>query len=341
MNIIIKQTKEQQVKAFKTYLKFNNQGVVIFWFILLFFILFSGALTLDEIKNAETEFDFINSTALASIPCLLIFIFLNIRLIRNYYRVKKYFQTFDFEVLLNSEFIEIDFNETKYEWKNINNYFFYENILVINLNKNKENAPLILNLESETTNNIVYLKNIINTKPLGIVQKNTNKLNTFDYIYFTLSLVPFIGVIFAIISLIIGIQKKSWLLKLVWIISVITTTFSGYTFINYISNITNDTDNWLIFNENDLNKTLVYLENYKLENGIYPDSLGSLKKYDAFMFFNEIPNNEPFYYEKITDSTFYLFAKGKDQTPFTTDDIYPPNAMDSIKKTKGIILKTE
>lgn len=119
MNITIKQTKEQQLKAFKTYLKYNNQGVMVFWFILFIFSLFRIITTINEIVNTEADFNFLNSSFIVSVALLIYFIFVTIRLLSNQYKFKKHLQTFDFKVFLNSEYFEIDFEETKtkYEWK--------------------------------------------------------------------------------------------------------------------------------------------------------------------------------------------------------------------------------
>ena len=339
MNIHIKQTEQQQKKALTTYRKYKNQGISFFWFILFFLCSFITYAVISDLEELELlDFSIIIVIILNSY-----FIYFTAQIILNNYNFKKKLKAYSYEIIFNKESIEIIYLEEKrtYQWKSIKQYTFYENILMLTFFENEHHLPLLINLDEESTEYIIDLKSKLNIKLLPTIQKRENKLNTFDYFYLILSLIPFIGIVFAIITFINGIQKKSWLLKLFPFLSLVSTILSTNLIIDYTKNITRDSESWIEFNENDLNKTLAYLENYKLDNGVYPDSLGSLKKYDAFIFFNEIPNNEPFYYEKITDSTFYLFAKGKDKTPFTSDDIYPPNGYGSIQKINGIIIKTE
>lgn len=110
---------------------------------------------------------------------------------------------------------------------------------------------------------------------------------------------------------------------------------------NYFNYPDKSYDNWSVFTKNDLNKDFIYIEFYKTQNGVYPDSLNYLKQYDSFLKFTDTPKGNKFYYEKISDTTYYFFGVGKDQKPFTKDDFYPELTLDSLKQNGLIKFKNE
>lgn len=97
-------------------------------------------------------------------------------------------------------------------------------------------------------------------------------------------------------------------------------------------------DNWSVYTKNYLNRTYIYLEYYKTQNNNYPDSLSMLKQYDNFLVITDTPNQNDFYYKKMSDSTYYLLGIGKDKIPFTKDDFYPSLA-DENPNRNGLLKK--
>lgn len=78
-----------------------------------------------------------------------------------------------------------------------------------------------------------------------------------------------------------------------------------------------------------MNKLVNYIELYKTQNGIYPDSLEQVKKYEEFLFIYDPiffkrgkKASLKYYYKKIKEK-YTLFSIGLDQMPNSSDDIYP------------------
>lgn len=164
------------------------------------------------------------------------------------------------------------------------------------------------------------------------------RLNTSDYIIAVLSFIPLVGVLFGIISIAFGFTKKSNLLKVLGSLGIFTTIIV-YSALYYFGFKTESSyENWNVFTKNNLNKGFIYIEYYKTQNQTYPDSLEYFKKYDDFSSFIDTPKGNKFYYEKVSDTSYYFFGIGKDEIPFTDDDQYPTLSEDGLKQN-GLIKK--
>ena len=161
------------------------------------------------------------------------------------------------------------------------------------------------------------------------------KITTSDYAICFLSFIPLIGVILGIISIILGFLKKSRLLIIVGFLGI-TSTVVLYGSFYWDFKSDSSYDNWNVFTENNLNKTFIYIEFYKTQNGEYPDSLGCLRQYDDFLQLTDTPNFIDFYYQKLSDSSYFFFGVGKDKNTFTEDDLYPTLSEDNLKQN-GLI----
>ena len=162
------------------------------------------------------------------------------------------------------------------------------------------------------------------------------KITTSDYAICFLSFIPLIGVILGIISIILGFSKKSRLLIIVGFLGITSTVVLYGSLFYWGFKSENSYDNWNVFTENNLNKTFIYIEFYKTQNGEYPDSLGCLRQYDVFLQLTDTPNFIDFHYQKSSDSTYSLLGVGKDKNVFTDDDLYPTLAENSLKQN-GLI----
>ena len=140
------------------------------------------------------------------------------------------------------------------------------------------------------------------------------------------SLIPLLGLLVAVISVIFGVAKlrvDGWKLILIGVVGILSTHFS-YP--------------WLgsKFTVRDLHRCVTAIEFYKQVHGQYPKELKDLNEGKTGLendktlihdndrgigFFGRVP---PYYYELLQDGTgYYLFSVGPDQKPFTSDDIYP------------------
>lgn len=150
------------------------------------------------------------------------------------------------------------------------------------------------------------------------------------YKWSILIIIPLVGFIIGIILLRKGVILKDRLLIYVGLAGIFfTIVFYGW--IIYYGRYSQPGKAQAVeFTKFQLNRTMQEVEIYKLANGNYPDNLQELKSQDK-----HVPIIDPlsqhflskkftyFNYKKIGDSNYTLFSSGLDQTPNTSDDIYP------------------
>jgi len=185
--------------------------------------------------------------------------------------------------------------------------------------------------------------NIMETKkkaPIGLI------------IFSALSFIPLIGIVFGIISVIIGLTNFRRL-KLIFILGIsgigLSILIFGYQFfIFHNMEKSGEVDRMRIqTTEMFLNNLSNELVSYKLKNGVYPENLKSLERMNhsiviTDMFSKNIKGKfdeqnasktnkkSSNYFYKLEKDSFVLFSVGKDGKPFTKDDIFPHNK--SIEK---------
>lgn len=92
-----------------------------------------------------------------------------------------------------------------------------------------------------------------------------------------------------------------------------------------------DTGNgFSVLAEDDLDKIVQHLDLYKLQHGVYPDSLQQLKKQDPTLNIidpllgrNSAAHKFINYYYQKKDDSYVLFSSGIDGIPHTKDDLFP------------------
>ncbi|MDP4227048.1 MAG: type II secretion system protein GspG [Bacteroidota bacterium] len=155
-----------------------------------------------------------------------------------------------------------------------------------------------------------------------------------------LSFIPVIGVVFGIISIIIGLTDFKRF-KLVFILGVsgiaLTILIYGSLFFVQQNLKKNGTIDKMQIQTTEmfLNNLSNEIENYKCKNGSYPCSLQQVSNMNSLIVVTDMfnPNNSKKkadkskescnYYYKVEKDTFILFSVGKDGLPFTKDDILP------------------
>ncbi len=164
-------------------------------------------------------------------------------------------------------------------------------------------------------------------------------------IFSLLSFIPLIGIVFGIVSIIIGLTNFRRL-KLISIlgasgIAVSILIFSYQFFVLHNMEKNGEIDRVRKqTTEMFLNNLSNEIASYKLKNGSYPDSLEQISKMNhsiviTDMFSDNIKSkfdeqNEAKmkkkssnYFYKLEKDSFVLFSVGKDGKPFTKDDIFP------------------
>jgi len=163
-----------------------------------------------------------------------------------------------------------------------------------------------------------------------------DKLGFFPYLVAFLSLIPFLGLIFALISIIWGRttkQRGGQRLVFIGLIGIIITMslclYAGILRIhNFKTKRIGNTQKVLVELVNEV-------ERYKTIFGVYPDSLAQLDRITDRIV-NLSDDFGRINYSKI-DSGYTIFSSGVDKIPNTKDDIYPNIAL--VKGAYGLRLK--
>lgn len=156
------------------------------------------------------------------------------------------------------------------------------------------------------------------------------------YLLGILCFVPIMGAFIGVALVLYGVFKyKNRLLILIGSSGIIVSIIV-YGLFNYWDKHSSIFNAGLIEgNKATLNVLVKEIEFYKVQNGAYPDSLEQLngddKKEDLFdPLASDSKKSNKFYY-KIIGNKYTIFSSGRDQTPYTKDDIYPTIKIDTNK----------
>lgn len=167
------------------------------------------------------------------------------------------------------------------------------------------------------------------------------------YLLGLLCLLPLIGAFVGIALILYGIFKyKDKLLVTIGSVGVIITLVV-YSFLFYnLRYGKNTARSFAKISQKELNSLAKSIEFYKLQRGVYPDSLQQISKMDETVIIEDPlltrkmddKINTDFHYQKIGER-YTLFSVGIDGIPNTADDIYP-TILDADSNKFGLIKKT-
>ena len=177
-------------------------------------------------------------------------------------------------------------------------------------------------------------QNINETDNTNMSVTNDNKVPVGLIIFSGLSFIPFIGVIFGFISIVISLYdfnrfKTLFILGLSGMALTLILYFSfDYFVINkrggFFDNLRVQKDQHLL---NEINQEIHV---YKCKYGTYPKNVSDLLNIntnlslkDPIVKLNKNYKGDGLFYYELTQDSFKLFSVGFDGKPFTTDDIYP------------------
>lgn len=163
------------------------------------------------------------------------------------------------------------------------------------------------------------------------MREGSEKLGKLPFVFSVLSFIPLVGILFGAIFITWGLVTRKAGGKALALVGSggILFTVLIYSYLYYVAN----SDPGL---KQDLVRTILLsdvqaIELYKLQNGVYPSSLGELSKafpqgmpvfiQDPMVSSAEKPFN--LYYERSNDGGYYLLSVGLDGIPFTEDDVVP------------------
>ena len=145
-------------------------------------------------------------------------------------------------------------------------------------------------------------------------------------------LVPVFGGVFGLVLMLRGIfEFKDKRLVLIGTLGL-SFTILVCSFINKIENNHDFTENFIMMSNYQMDELVKEVEFYKVQNGVYPDSLQQLNKqkaptsvYDPFLSVGkgfDMHSTGTYHYQNL-GSKYTLFSVGPDGLPNTKDDIYP------------------
>ncbi len=165
--------------------------------------------------------------------------------------------------------------------------------------------------------------------------KNENaekKLEPALYIISGMSFIPTFGLLFALISIVLGtsLWKKGGKLVLTIGVSSILLHVAYYLFISSLFYKEKWDEGLMNLSRSGLIRIVQSIEYYKLQNDHYPDNLDILKKKygtisaDPILMDIRREGSHYYFYELGENNKSYkLFSVGPDGKPFTDDDILP------------------
>ena len=177
--------------------------------------------------------------------------------------------------------------------------------------------------------------------PKAMLLKSQNRPS---YLIGLACFIPLIGAFIGVWLLISGIfnYKNKWFI--IMGIGGIAFTVTIYSSLYFYVNSESNRKTFAPLFQGQLNTLMKEVEFYKLQHGVYPDSLGQLKFDDKsisigdqLQSMNDKVKNKNYNYKKIGNK-YYLFSSGVDGIPNTTDDIYPKMSPADTSKF-GLIIK--
>lgn len=154
-----------------------------------------------------------------------------------------------------------------------------------------------------------------------------NKVPRLFYLLAVLSFLPVAGIFIGLVLLIV-LHKESFVNKKIintFLILGILSSFAFYFFISKTyswGNVYHHTT--VVESTKKLTRLIDKIEIYNKKFGHFPESLEIMKAdvEDPILQLTEDENKGIYYYE-LNEQGYYLFSLGFDNTPFTSDDVFP------------------
>ncbi len=140
--------------------------------------------------------------------------------------------------------------------------------------------------------------------------------------------VPVLGGIVGFFLMISGLVRKERIFVVIGIGGIIVTGILVASLLYQTTHRGQFDRTRILFANQNLSKIVRTLELYNLNYSQYPEQLQRLKEIDATIIFTDPlqeihPKGDQSYYYRLVDSGYYLFSRGFDAKPFTTDDLHP------------------
>jgi len=224
-------------------------------------------------------------------------------------------------------------------WENIISIRTIEKFIFVST-KNKENLLLSekwFSSKDEVSEFINSVQSRINIgTPYFFINKSHRSIKSIKprYLIGILCLIPLVGALIGFGMIMFGIfqYRDKWVVFIGAIGILVTVYFIKSNDLHSKSSI----KNFAAGDKYELNDLVKQIEFYKLQNGVYPDSLKQIDVKGEMVIINDPIlslsecKNTLFNYHKIGNK-YTLFSSGIDTIPNTADDIYPSLKIDTSK----------
>jgi len=164
-----------------------------------------------------------------------------------------------------------------------------------------------------------------------------NKKNS-PYLLGLLCILPLIGGFVGLGLLLLGIfkYKDKWL-AIIGASGIIFTILVYFSLFYYMKNGDLSKKGFADLSQQQLNELVKTIEYYKLNNGVYPDSLQQLQKTNKYLIIVDAiqavqkRSNVNYNYQKL-ENKYILFSSGQDGIPYTKDDLFPQVSIKELNK---------
>lgn len=190
--------------------------------------------------------------------------------------------------------------------------------------------------KEENPEDVIEVNRLIAELMLGknqYIESPQKSFGCLAYVIGGMSFIPLIGVVFGIIMIIWGFVAKNTKLKLVGLAGIMMTVIL-YGALAYMGFVQEDG----VYDElranmakTQLTSAVQAIEFYKVQNGVYPDSLQTLQTSlpeNAMVFLYDsaqVSMDEMtfYYYKRINDHSYHIRSYGRDGIINTQDDVLP------------------
>jgi len=339
MQVISVVTRQSYIKSVKDLFIFSYKRHVL--------LLMGVSLFMSLLQNRDdfTLKNFLSTTLIYFAILFVISVFSSF--LKSYKKLKKQLQelgsktiTRVFTINENGLNVKVEDHEIVYGWYAIKKVKAIAGYISISLNNN---ATVIIPISSfnsseqasiflDTCRNNLIRNEIPSPKP--------------QYYWGLLGLVPVAGAVNGLIMTISGISKYRDAKYIIIGLSGILVNALYFGILIYYLNggsLTNGKflrSGFADMSQMQLNSLVKEVEFYKLQNGVYPDSLRQLELKNGLINIHDpvLDNSKKniYNYHKIGNK-YTLFSSGIDEIPNTADDIYPSIKIDTNKM--GLIIK--
>jgi hypothetical protein len=170
-----------------------------------------------------------------------------------------------------------------------------------------------------------------------VARKTKSNVAPIEYVIGFFSFIPFLGVIFGMVAIVLGSLKPKtggWKLMSLGVSGILCTALLSFLIHQYLFDETSERLKGLQqqMAQGYMRQVVSMLEFYKQVHGTYPDKLDDLdgpkRLFTGHYLLTDkslgSKSRDLYFYQKLPNGGgYYLLGRGPDGLPFTADDVFP------------------